>query len=101
MPKLATYSTPILSNKLSAALGQRRHVQQVYLSGTFPSRAAFVRAAKEQLAGVLEEGLPTSRIASTDARGDEAAATLFITPKDTVTVGTERVRASDLLALVP
>lgn len=102
MPKLATYSTPILSNALSRALGQRSHVQQVYLSGSFPSRAAFVRAAKDQLGPLLEGSMPISRIADSGpaAEGVEAEM-LLVTPKDTFTVGSDSVRLDVLAARVP
>jgi len=99
MSKLAKYSTPILSRKLSAALGQRSHVQQVYLSGIFPSRAAFVRAARAELGRALEGALPASRIATIEVNDVEpdAVADLFVTPKDVFTVGSDSRRLADLL----
>ncbi|BDZ52393.1 hypothetical protein GCM10025867_46340 (plasmid) [Frondihabitans sucicola] len=94
-PMLA-FTAPVLSTKLSAALGQRSHVQQVYLTGIFPSRTAYIRAIRETLAGIVEPPLRDRVDDGCDS--DEPEGTFYVTAKDVVTVGGARVELVELLA---
>lgn len=90
------FTAPVLSTKLSGALGQRPHVQQVYLTGIFTSRTAFLKAIREDLGGVVEAPL-RDRISDPIA-SDEPVGTFYVVPKDVITVGGDRVELADLLA---
>lgn len=104
MPKLREFSAPVLSNKLSKALGQRSHVQQVYLMGVFPSRTAYLRAIKNDLLHVLDAVPSPDRVSDRDLTPDhenDEPGSFFVEPKDSVTVGPGQIPLPALIARLP